>query len=68
MFRITRRIVEGTGILIITLWDGDKWCSVTGFKKDKQTPEIIDRAIAQMKLRAQRPGAPRNGKRNAVKC
>ncbi|UJD05130.1 hypothetical protein PWKp9S_00087 [Klebsiella phage PWKp9S] len=36
----TERVL-GTGVMLITSWDGDNWCNVTGLRKSEQTPENI---------------------------
>ncbi|QYC51596.1 hypothetical protein key_105 [Erwinia phage KEY] len=57
------------GILIITAWDGDLWCNVTGLKKEDQTPENISKVKNKMATTARLPGASRNGRRRiASKC
>lgn len=55
------------GVLIITAWDGEQWCSVVGLKKEDQTPEEIRKVKRKMAENAQLPGAPRNGRRLATK-
>lgn len=54
--------------MIITAWDGNQWCSVSGIKPEEQTLENISKIKRRMAERARLPGAPRNGKRSAVKC
>lgn len=56
------------GVMIITAWDGKLWCSVSGIKPEEQTLENISKIKRRMAERARLPGAPRNGKRSAVKC
>ncbi|QFR57670.1 hypothetical protein CPT_Slocum_103 [Serratia phage Slocum] len=68
MIRITKKVFESNGVIILTAWEGNKWCCVAGLPKDKQSPAEIAELEAALKLRACRPGAPRNGVRNAVKC
>lgn len=66
MIRITKKMVND--IMVFTSWDGNQWCNVAALKKENQTTAEIETLVSTMKLRAQRPGAPRNGKRTAVKC
>ncbi|UTN90305.1 putative tail protein [Klebsiella phage vB_KpnS_Uniso31] len=56
-------LVLGTGVMLITSWEGDSWCNVTGLRKSEQTPENIAKIKKRMAEAARRPGAPRNGKR-----
>lgn len=58
----TERVL-GTGVMLITSWDGDQWCNVAGLHKPEQTPENIAKVKKRMAEAARRPGAPRNGKR-----
>ncbi|CAD5239824.1 hypothetical protein NHPMDKGM_00071 [Klebsiella phage vB_KppS-Anoxic] len=51
--------VFGSGVLLITSWDGDQWCNVAALHK----PENIAKVKKRMAEAARRPGAPRNGKR-----
>lgn len=56
------------GVLIITSWEGNKWCNVRGLKLEDQTPENIAKEKKRMGELARKPGAPRNGVRHAFKC
>ena len=67
-FKFTRRIIDSNGVLVLTLWEGNLFCSVSAFNKEDQTKENIDAVMSNMIKHAKRPGAPRNGKRLAVKC
>lgn len=63
----TERMMQN-GVLIITAWDGDQWCSVVGLKPGDQTANNIKTIKKRMADKAQLPGSPRNGSRVAVKC
>lgn len=60
--------IMSNGVMIITAWDGKQWCSVSGIKSEEQTLENIRKIKRKMAECAQLPGAPRNGKRSAIKC
>ncbi|WCZ57452.1 hypothetical protein K18_061 [Salmonella phage Kenya-K18] len=60
--------IMSNGVMIITAWDGTQWCSVSGLIPEKQTLENISKIKRRMAERARLPGAPRNGKRSAIKC
>lgn len=60
--------IMGNGVMIITAWDGNQWCSVSGIKPEEQTQENIHKIKRKMAECARLPSAPRNGKRSAVKC
>lgn len=68
MFTFTEKFFEINGVLVLTLWEGQKWCSVTGLKREDQTPENIESVKASMIKAAKRKWAPRNGVRVAYKC
>ncbi|QGH45287.1 hypothetical protein [Bacteriophage Eos] len=68
MFKFTEKFFEINGVLVLTLWEGQKWCSVTGLKPEDQTPENIEAVKASMIKAAKRKWAPRNGVRVAYKC
>lgn len=59
--------IMSNGVMIITAWDGNQWCSVSGIKPEEQTQENISKIKRRMAEHARLPGAPRNGKRSAVK-
>lgn len=63
----TERIVAQNGVMVITSWDKDQWCSVAGLKPEDQTLENIRKVKQKMAEHARLPGANRNGKRIAVK-
>lgn len=68
MFKFTEKFFEINRVLVLTLWEGQKWCSVTGLKPEDQTPENIEAVKASMVKAAKRKWAPRNGVRVAYKC
>lgn len=68
MFKFTEKFFEINGVLVLTLWEGQKWCSVSGLKREDQTPENIESVKAAMIKAAKRKWAPRNGVRVAYKC
>lgn len=59
--------IMSNGVMIITAWDGSQWCSVSGIKPEKQTLENISKIKRIMAERARLPGAPRDGKRSAIR-
>lgn len=60
--------IMSNGVMIITAWDGNQWCSISGIKPADQTSENIRKVKRKMAECARLPGAPRNGKRSATKC
>lgn len=68
MFKFTEKFFEANGVLVLTLWEGKKWCSVSGLKPEDQTPKNIEAIKASMIKVAKRKWAPRNGVRHAYKC
>lgn len=68
MFKFTEKFFEINGVLVLTLWEGEKWCSVSGLKPEDQTPENIEAVKASMIKAAKRKWAPRNGVGVAYKC
>lgn len=67
MFKFTEKFFEANGVLVLTLWEGKKWCSVSGLKPEDQTTKNIEAIKTSMIKVAKRPGAPRNGVRHAYK-